>query len=382
MKRSILYIVLGILISACVYPIEVESIENEKIISMEGDIILGEYSTVNVRYVQNLDYIKSEDMEERPDGICWIEDNKKFRYTPVKSGNGVFVFDTRSLSKNKNYKVCYQDNSTGHTYSSTMLSVITAPTIDRLYYTLDENNVNISIDLTGSKNNRHFRWDWTQTWEYVADFAPNVYFDLEDQTVKYIYENKASNYDYYYCWNSAGYKDIGLGSVPSLQQEINLKAQDVLSIDRSNKKLSSLYRIEVEARGISYGCLQYLQNMKKNSSTTGDLFSPSPSNMTGNITSSQEDETVFGYINVCTIARDTLYIDYTDAYIQKNMEPYLFIPDLSGMTDLLGYYNFGYRPVITEYETGITYWAPKRCIDCRDYGGTKEKPEGWPSNNN
>ena len=381
MKRTAAIILAGMLACACIYPYEMTDPEIDGRLVIEGDIVLGGMTEINVRYLRSLSSYSNADYGEKPDGLCWIEDNKKQVTACKYSEPGHYVFDTRSLSRSRQFRLCYTDSGTGHTYSSPLQSVNYAPKIEKLYYRTNDDDVDILLDLDGGKNGRYYRWDWTQTWEYTADFAPDCYFDTEDGSIKQYTMDGSPNYDYYYCWNEADYEEIGLGQVSSLQNNLTLKAQNVKTIERDDKKFSSLYRIEVVVRGISYGDLQYLQNMKTVSSTSADLFSPNPSDIVGNISSSDPDETVIGYINVCTQNVDTLYISASDVYVRPYYERSLFIPETDEKFTIQWFYDQGYRPTYMDSLTGICQWSPERCVDCRGYGGTKTKPEGWPTAN-
>lgn len=382
MKKILAYLFSGLLCCACIYPFEAQTADVEKRVVIDGDIIAGDSTRVDVRYLQNLNSEKLLALEARPKGNCWIEDNHGNKYYKVYSESGNhFVFDTRDLNLSYEYCVVYHDSESNKYYRSSFLPVAKAPDIDKIYYVLSDTDCMFYVDLTGHHGCRYYRWDFSQTWEYIADFAPTVYYNPYYDSIEYLRGDHGSDYNTFYCWNkSAGLVEYNVGESES-QNTYSLKSQEITKIDRKSKKLSMVYRMELVARGMSADAYDYMNNLKKMSSISGSLFSPNPSDILGNI-KCQEDTTeiVYGYINVCTVSRDTLYVSADKVYHKPYSNSLLFLPDFNNLYTQAVAYIGGLRPVYKNEASGEVQWATSRCVDCLGYGGFAERPEGWPTN--
>ena len=156
-------------------------------------------------------------------------------------------------------------------------------------------------------------------------------------------------------------------------------------------RIQVLYRITVQLEAMSRDAYAYWNNIRANSEQQGSLFAPIPSQMTGNIHFlSNTKRSVIGYINAAKSAEATLYYDNSvDQFYEPNrnwdLDPHkVAVGDLKEYEDL---YRAGYLPYQELYEGMSTYpthynWGRADCIDCRKWGGTKNKPEGWPSGHN
>jgi hypothetical protein len=152
----------------------------------------------------------------------------------------------------------------------------------------------------------------------------------------------------------------------------------------------------VSLRLISNESYSYWDSMDKASGQTGDLMSPIPSLMRGNIICEEYPEKLaFGYVGASAQIRKEMWLDANDllfyhepASIQQllNKEALgLNEPHGVDLWDMLNRYNDGYRPwrrVSPESggTTSETYyvWIKERCLDCTTQGGYTTKPEGWP----
>ena len=135
----------------------------------------------------------------------------------------------------------------------------------------------------------------------------------------------------------------------------------------------------------------YWQNLDKISKPDGDLFSPIPSSMRGNIyIEGHPKKQVLGYIGFAAAKELELYIDNSETNFYK--PPYDYINyilsdkkesaiDRAEYMDLYarGYWPFdciimpmGLEGVVVGY-----IWVNQECVDCRRQGGTTQKPANW-----
>ena len=98
-----------------------------------------------------------------------------------------------------------------------------------------------------------------------------------------------------------------------------------------------------------------------------------------------------GFVGVTRTASRRIFIGYEGVYRNSiNPDYYLYYPEYDEEEHMYHFedlYAGGDAPVYcssTEVPQVPTktnvQWAPKWCSDCRESGGTKNKPEWWPNN--
>lgn len=380
MKKSIIYILTALLTVSCIYPIPMEDLEIEDKLVFEGSIIIGDISQINVTRMQPLDADLGHMFNSMPVGEAWIESSTG---DVIKSDRSVgpFTFNTYTLDPDKEYCFHFVDSESGKEYASKMAACSKAPQIDDFYVQKNGSMIQMKIDLSSEHGESIYcRWDYEETWEYTADFIPVYEFDERRGRVVDMYHDDPPPFQYYYCWDSGNSTRSGLLSMDG-QNVLKAHGKLVNEIACSSKKMSSLYYINLSLVGMSADYHHYLDNLQKMSTIDGDLFTSNPSELPGNVVCLDDpDEMTAGYIDCATMVHDELWI--SGYYIAPNFNDKLMV--LGSMLDPAEAYNGGLRPVMFGSDmlgnSGIL-WGPTECTDCRGYGGTKNKPIWWPSNN-
>lgn len=381
MKRLLIYILAAFLAVSCIYPFEAEVSGEYSRVVIDGNIIIGGTSVFNVTRMQPLGSGISEITRDPMSGKAWIEASNGTEISPVSSEGGwKFTFDTEFLDKSLQYCFHFQETSSGKEYVSSMESMAEAPAIDRLHYDSDASNVEILIDLSAVDVVDKCRWDFKEIWEYTADFTPDYEFNTRYNRVVELSPREKDPYAYYYCWDESYSRGYGLADM-SGQTEAKAADKHVTSISRTSKKLSSLYKIEVTTLGLSDAAYDYYSYMESISEVNGNLFSPNPSEVRGNIVCIQDpDEFVAGYVTVTSRHYDELWIE-KGFYKQPDFMQKLSVPGRAPISEM---YEGGLRPAFYGEDAMGNYgllWGPMECVDCRGYGGTKTRPENWPTKN-
>lgn len=380
MKR-LLYIILAALAAAsCVYQFEPEGIAVQKRVVIEGDIIIGGETTVMVSCTTPLNFDSEYDYNS-PIGEAWIEgeDGSSF-YSHRTDPSNYFSFDTREARKDTRYRLHFKDLTTGREYVSTWQEVVPAPDIDKMFFDYDDNNVYLRVSADGHDNS-YFKWDYTEDWEYHAEYAPLFRFNPFTWQTERL---DMPDYSTYYCWNHSRSTESGLVSTRSQSSNV-LDGQVIQSYDRKSLRFQYIYRMDLTMTGLSRDAYDYLHNMKEISNITGSLFAPSPDDMRGNIRCQQDTtEFVIGYISAVEQVKERLYINYGENKFYRSPLPTLLEePNLENMS-ILEYYEAGFRPVQEESsESGmgtVVKWGPERCVNCLLFGGSKTRPYDWPNN--
>ena len=374
-------------VEACVYPFEpvIEGTDGRLVV--EGDIHVGSVSDFSFSRVYP---ISGDDFQISPpvvQGYIEGEDGTRVESTPLPySGYGYgygeygsysIRFDTSKLKAKQRYRLHFEEKESGAVYESDWIEVCPPPVIDELSYILDEEREELNVALSMHCNGRsHFRWHYDEVWEYKADAKATCYYDPATNMVVDFPEDV----NIFHCWSRYDSPTIKIFSTAD-QVDDRFVDLEFHRIPRNDKRLQILYQIKVYLEALNEDAYAYWQNIRENSENQGTIFSPTPSQMPGNIHCvSDPSVLVIGFINAAEQAEAEMYYDdYVERFYRgsSNFEYFEIKPDEFAL-----YYERGYIPFnhFLDFDRGHIYqWGSKRCLDCRTGGGTKDKPSYWPN---
>lgn len=378
-------------VSACIYPFEPELDAQDSRLVVDGDIHIGGISTFSFSRVYPLDdkdyspapirvtgYIEGED-GSRLDQRSWPS-----AYGPTDIGyweyweTNFLSFDTTDLPAGQRYRLHFEDMESGEVYESDWLEVCAAPTIDDMSYILDEERGELNVALSMHCNGHsHFRWSFVEDWEFHTEIRTFYYYEPTTNEILRFPEDENS----YYCWSRYESPEIKIFST-SDQVDDRFVDLEFHRIPRKDRRLQIMYHITVHLEAMDENAYKYWQNILDNSQGQGTIFSPTPSQMSGNIHCiSNPSVPVIGYISAAVQTTGGMYYDnavedFYEMPYPEHIETIRVKPEEYYM-----YYRMGYAPldmVLGDGPPGYD-WAPRRCVDCRANGGTKDKPAGWPN---
>ena len=380
--RKILVLAIAALVAfGCVYEFEPDiRTDDAKGLVVEGDILIGDVSSFTLSSIEPL----SGDDVAPVRGWVWIEDDAGGEYYPESSdASDSFSIDMTKASADRKYRLRIRlatpvaGNSTF--YSSEWKEVQKAPVIDDLSFTWSDDiyidpYVHLWLSLSSVEGSGCFRWDYEEIWEFHSEYLAQYYYDPVTQKVR-SYEGRIP--PLYYCWSYDNSHQAGLAIAKSTGGE-RIADYSFLDIDRRELRMQTLYYIKVKARNISEECYEYLHSIEVNSTSTGSLSQPDPSQIIGNIFSDDDPlEVVYGYIEASRVTETSMFI--SDLFIPP-AEPGGNVPPpvtLSGMLTPLSpadAYLYDLRPTDSP-----DIWVNKKCVECTAIGGTKIKPPFWPT---
>ena len=201
---------------------------------------------------------------------------------------------------------------------------------------------------TQSQDNRilYYRWTYKEEWEIRSEV-----FHVDFNNV---------------CWGMETNLGIQIGSA---EKTVSGKLTDrILVIMPSNRKLSVLYRINVKQNAISKRAFDYFANIKRNTEQIGDIFSPTPSELRGNITCiTDPDRPVIGFIDVSTTTQKQRYISHRDNLYEPTQSD-CYVQTEENIGQPAGYILIG------------DAYVKLSCMECTLLGGSTIKPVDWDSN--
>lgn len=392
MKR-ILYLLVAVLATSCIYPFDTRPVGgDDSRLVISGDIMVGDICHFTAG---NVAPIGQEDTP--PDVEMQVMSRSGAVYAARKVNDSEYVVDLTSADMNDEYMLHVLRRPDGREYVTSWSRPLPPPVISKMSYTNDESSVTVLVSADGGSS-QHFKWDYEEVYEFHAeyqamylyntDYMPGVGEDPEDPGRIYI--RNPDRFKNYYCWKYSNSMEMGLAST-IVQTENLLVDYPVTTIPRNSLRLQSLYSINMKMRCISADAYLFLDNIRNNSNISGDLFSPVPSDVRGNIRCvTDSTEWVVGYVDVCAVASKRFFIDNDSEklYIPEyRLESPLYIPeaDKNGLYNFATLYKDGARPVMLfggemfPSKTNMQ-WASIRCVDCVANGGSKRKPEYWPNN--
>lgn len=377
--------VLGVV--SCIYPFNPEIPANETdMLVMEGEITAGQESYFVATKTLPLD---SNMVLAEPLALTsiYVEGEKGSIYKSYRKeeseddkflGNKKisYAVDTRNLDKSERHRLVFQYNK--KSYATDWLSFVEAPPIDSLTYRISKDSLNLEIigHAKGvNDTSRYYKWEYIEDWEVTANYHED-YILVNGVPVK----KPKDQIDNYYCWNHSKSSEINLYTTESISQNI-IKEAVVKSIDKHDKRIMSLYRIDVYLKSLTKEAYKYWETLLRNNEETGDIFSPQPNEMRGNIYCVDDpNEVVLGYITSSAASTKRLYINYIDHKFYKSKDscaPFEFEPKEGDTpSDAWGVYQVEWNDDGTMIVK--TFYIEKRCLSCLYYG-TKDKPEDWPN---
>ena len=365
--------------TSCIYDFEAEVEGQSGILVVEGDILAGDISVIDLTLSQTLSD-KSDAV--RVQAQVWVEQQDGTRFSGYRSGERYYV-DTRSLDPSQQCRLCVNNTSYG-TCRSQWLDILRSPQIGEITNSVTEDgeymNIYVSTGSSG-EGSGYYRWMVSEEWEYVSDYYATHYYDPASGKVL-PFEGDDNTH---FCWNSGSVSSLMVGSTAKLKQD-KLENQYLYNIHNDNIKISYIYAVTVEQRAISEDAYSYWVTVIQNDDGVGGLFSPQPSEMRGNITcDSNPDKPVLGYISASTVTSKRAFFRNKDTgFYKKPKTGEIIEPEEIPEADWNAVYLLDNMRVYTFYETETQVyedrftWLPRRCVDCTAMGGTTEKPEDWP----
>lgn len=384
MKKYIyILIIASALVSSCVYTFEPKGVEQQEgILVIEGDINIGDESVFVLSKSVNVDDSEAETASLAASDIyIEAETGAKYGYYSIKTEEDdnfkdnikySHYIDTKNLDLSVRYRLVVSCDDKH--YTSSWGSYLETPPIDSVSYVIsdDKTAIDIYVSSTGVNDTlNYYKWDYVEDWEFKADFYAVSYF-LPDSDKVYDLPYEQNKY---YCWKHNRSSNINIISTEQLSDN-KVVNHHITNIASNDFRISYVYAIEVQQKTISKEAYTYWETMLRNNDGTGGIFSPQPSEMRGNITCVEDpQEAVLGYISVCSVQKERIFIYYKDTkiYYERKYCEQLAKPKNEWWRLSISHWDVVYEDTMT----GAVYWAETKCVDCRTRG-TKNKPDFWP----
>ena len=384
--------------AGCVYDYEpsddqIQGLEAPLVV-IDGDIIVGGTTRVQVSFTTAL----SEDEVQVPLGASvWVESSSGEVWHGQESAGGVnsFEVDTRELPLGGAYRLVVSIPGRGE-YCSQFKQVLVSPAIDSITWSVAQDKsfarVEVSTHNGEQEGKLYCKWNYTENWESYAIYPATLDYDCRLGKMVELSEEEISSRQF--CFSCSESLETHISNTEKLKENVISKFI-VNNIPNVDSRLMGLYAISVRQTALDREAYIYWENVKKNSTQTGGLFAPQPSEVKGNLMCvTVPEEFVIGYVNVTTQTQMRVFIDWSPMNIFSTAcEPVLVHsgPEVTdkdkddpGPLYWNAYYNEGYRPVRypdkqdPSKQKPAAYWAMEKCTNCKSYSNGS-RPDFWPS---
>lgn len=393
--KILMTVFIGILAGGCVYDYQPEDEDiqglDKPLVVIDGDIVVGGITHVKIGLTQSLT-ADEDTIEVQPlSASVWVESESGRILSGVESDYNVneFLIDTEDLSLQERYRLGVSIPGRGE-YLSAFKSVLVAPAIDSITWSVANDRSYARIEVTthnGKLDEKLYcKWSYSENWESNALYPSQLVFDVKSGVMTKLSPEETVTRQY--CFSEAESVGTYIANTEKLSENVIYKSV-VKEIANTDTRLMRMYSINVTQKVLDKEAYIYWDNMKNNTSGTGGLFSPQPSEIRGNIESvTTEGEIVIGYVNVSTVSQRRVFVDWTNKLAYSTGCVEILVPKLAP-TDKPdaepkplwpGYYTQGYRPIrFSEGKTDEAYWALENCTDCRAFSNST-RPDFWPAN--
>ena len=220
------------------------------------------------------------------------------------------------------------------------------------------------------KINSYFLWKPIETYEYKASLAPNfIHYGPHRGNIIEIISNPANT-----CWHTKKINNILIYTTELIKSDfVNSFALNY--VDNKTKKLTERYSLLVNQYSISKANYEYWNNIKKQNIDNESFYSKQPFQIIGNLVNTDNSkEIILGYFMVAGVSKKRIFINRPQMIfdLTEKCEPTTDILREKLENTWTKYPLYG---SIIDGEYGTT--LSSGCYDCREAGGTLEKPDFW-----
>lgn len=295
-------------------------------------------------------------------------------YPSSEDAIGVYSIEVGTLSDNVEYwlEIRMPD---GDVFRSEAMCPMPTPSISEITFAQPREDrlldIMVTCDAPSSGEVQYLRWTYDETWELHAPFRPYYEYDPEtDQIVPRTLDTGIG-------WKQAASTGLLIGSSKEYvgHRFVNHR---IYTISHRDMRLSVCYRTRIRQYALSQRHYEYEEARRKLSTDMGGLFSPLPSELPGNVSSSDGSRRVIGYVGVCSRpAEAEVYIFSSQVDYETTSFPSILTKEeIAGRKDR-ELYKAGYRIVFYDPILGAKDWSSEGNVDVRLMGASLERPLDW-----
>ena len=369
-----LFIVL-LSLSSCITEYFVTLTNNKPLLFVDGSIIEHTDAIFHITqsFALNIDTIPDEAFVNN--AILQIIDSNGNTSVPARSlGRGRYQIQIGELQDDVQYGIRIEHD--GDIFESALSRPLRTPEVEVRWEQYEPLGAVYFYLSTHDETNENdfFLWHYDEIWEVQTPFQTSLFFNPTTNTFFSTFQPP-----YSICWKRNAVYELGTTKALIENKIID---QQLFRIEPQTDRFYWLYSVTVTQKAISQGSFEFHQNMKEQNEEMGGIFTPQPAEVLGNIRSiNNSSRRIMGYINTLkNISQQRMFIRRSDLIwpmIDWCRSAYCYtLPADHGWAPNT-FYIQGYRPVGGRFPP--VFWATASCLDCREDGGTIERPYFWPN---
>jgi Domain of unknown function (DUF4249) len=380
-----------LVISSCLDPYIPPAVKiNYAFLTVQGFLTGGEDTTIITlsRSLSVADTGKVPDLNS----VVQIQEQDGPTHTLNNAGNGKHKLANLNLTVDQRYRILINTGDQKQ-YASDYVPYLPTPAVDSLSWHDQYDDVRIAVNTHDPANRTHYYlWDYQETWIYTSIYLRYLLGRTVTTASGYYYKDgkvyERDHWDYGYCWKSHDSKDIFINSSAALGQD-RIADNFIRLIPHLSRMLRLRYSMQVNQHALTREAYEYWALIRKTNETLGNLFSPQPVQVFGNIHNIKDpSEIVFGYFSASEVTHKRILIDgqqISGPHVHQDYDPdgyedcfikYISVNDINDSTMM-------HKLIITAVQaqtdaTVLGYGIMKEeCVDCRYHGGIAVRPDYW-----
>jgi len=383
LSRYIAFLLL--LLVGCVKPFDYGSVDYERAIVVDG--LFTDKKDKHKVFLGYTYPINTFETTPISGAQIMVMDSKGNEYPFVETISGAYTtIDSVAGISGETYQLMITLED-GSSYESRPTLLMASQPIDSIYDRYahlpsetkgrNEGGIQFFLDVHDDSNqNRHFRFEWEETFVIYVPYPSNYIYYEESDTWEYRTERVGT------CYTTNYSNQLILGN--SIGSSTNRLAEfPIRFVSEESTTLRHRYSILVRQYVLDEYAYNYYRKVRESIESGGSLFDKQQGTITGNISSiNNPGEMVLGYFEVSGTNETRVFFDAEelDEEVKRPPYPYPCTNELiiTVNDSVAYYYQQGYYIV---NDTQIPFepnmeMAPQLCTECASYASTV-RPEFW-----
>lgn len=299
-------------------------------------------------------------------------------YSLAETEPGLYLI-SQDLPEDANYTLEIQLRG-GERFESTVIRPIATPDILDAGFVRDEEGVEIFVNTQGNEIADDFLWTFEETWIYRPRIRTSYIYDPSIEDVR----TRTASEQIALCFKSEQNPDILLETSSRFQDQVVFR-KTITEIPTGDERIQERYSILISQKALDPEAVQFWETLKRNTEDIGSIFSPLPSQISGNIRAVDDSGiAVLGQVSMGVTKQRRIYINLTDVspwgYSDPEFNDCVIGEEAVGISDYESIFGSGFVVPARELMAGTTivgyYPTARRCSDCTLYA-SPIVPDFW-----